>query len=137
MTIKQSMKEVLKIAAGAFALLLIMWVVFALLGCFSYKVVLGGLLGVFTSSLNFFFLALTLEVSLGSGEKKAQGMMGVSYLLRLLFIAVIVVLAIKSPHINYIAVVIPLIFPRIVITLLNVFKKQKKEDDCERTEGTI
>lgn len=135
----ESMKQVIAIAVGSLLLMCIMQVLFGVFGYFSYKSLLGGLIGVGTAVLNFGLLALTLELSLGKGSKRAQGYMGMSYLLRLALIAVIVVLSIRSNHINYLAVVIPLIFPRIVIMVLNLSnsKKDKKEDSNERTQDTV
>ncbi len=138
MSFKNSAKEIIKIAIGSLILSVVLVCIFALFGHFSIKVVWGGLLGVFTAVLNFTLLALTLEFSLGKGQRRAQGLIGLSYTVRLAIIAVIVVFAIKSPHINYIAAVIPLVFPRIIITALNVFYKNKKEDsEIERTANTL
>ena len=138
MSLNQSAKETLKIAAGSLILAGIMYAVFAITGHFSASVVSGGLLGVFAAVLNFALLALTLELSLGKGAARAQGIMGVSYVVRLFIIGAVVVFAIKSPHMNYIAAVIPLVFPRVVIMILNLLHKVKKEEACcERTEDTI
>ena len=138
MNIKQGAKQTLSIFAGSFVLAGIMVIAFAVFGYFSLAVVWGALLGVFAATLNFFLLALTLEYALGKGARKAQGIMGLSYTARIIIIAVIVVFAIKSPHINYVAAAIPLLFPRIVIYIINFLNKGKKEDDCiERTEDTV
>ena len=138
MSIKQGAKQTLSILAGSFVLAGIMVIVFAVLGYFALSVVWGALLGVFCATLNFFLLALTLEYALGKGARKAQGIMGLSYTVRIVIIAVIVVFAIKSPHINYVATAIPLLFPRIVIYVINFLNKGKKEDDgIERTEDTV
>ncbi len=138
MSIKQGSKQTLSLFIGSFLLAVIMVIVFAVFGYFSLAVVWGALLGVFTATLNFFLLALTLEYALGKGARKAQGIMGLSYTVRIVIIAVIVVFAIKSPHINYVATAIPLLFPRIVIYIINFLNKDKKEDDgIERTEDTV
>ncbi len=138
MSFKQSAKQTLKILIGSAILATIMIALFALLGYFSSGVVLGACLGVFTAVLNFFFLALTLEYALGKGAGKAQGIMGLSYTVRIVIIAVIVVFAIKSPYINYVATAIPLVFPRIVIYALNFLNKDKKEEvGSERTADTV
>ena len=91
MAFRESLREVIRILLGTLVLTCIMWVVFAAAGCFSYKVVLGGLIGTFAAVLNFALLALTLEISLGKGARKAQGMMGLSYTIRLLIIAAIII----------------------------------------------
>ena len=138
MFLKQSSKQTLKILIGSVILAGIMIAVFALLGYFSLSVVSGAALGIITAVLNFFLLALTLEYALGKGAGKAQGIMGLSYTVRIVVIAVIVVFAIKAPYINYVATAIPLVFPRIVIYALNFLDKDKKEEvGSERTANTI
>ena len=138
MSIKQGARQTLYILIGSFALACIMVIAFFAFGYFSMPVVYGALLGVFAATLNFFLLALTLEYALGKGARKAQGIMGLSYTIRIVIIAVIVVFAIKKPYINYVATAIPLVFPRIVIYLLNFLNKGKKEaDKVERTEDTV
>lgn len=138
MAIRQSAKQTLSIFIGSLALACIMTVLFAVFGYFSLSVVLGAALGVFTATLNFLLLALTLEYALGKGARKAQGLMGLSYTVRIVIIALVVVFAIKSAYINYIAAAIPLVFPRIVIYILNFINKNKKEEgNLERTEDTV
>ena len=138
MKIRQGIKQTLSILIGSFILACIMTVIFAIFGYFSVGVVWGALLGVFTATLNFFLLALTLEYALGKGARRAQGLMGLSYTVRIVIIAIIVVFAIESQHINYIAAVIPLVFPRIIIYILQFLNKNKKEEDSsERTEDTV
>lgn len=138
MSFKQSSKQTLKIFLGSVILAMIMLAVFAFTGYFSSNALLGAALGVFTASLNFFLLSLTLEYALGKGVGKAQGIMGLSYTVRIVIIAIIVVFAIKAPNINYVATAIPLVFPRIVIYALSFLRKNKKEDvGSERTADTV
>ena len=107
--------------------------VFFILGFFDIAVLYGGLLGSLVSFLNFFFLAVTVEMSVKKGKANAQGTMGISYMVRLLFIALAVVFAIKSSYINYVSAVIPLIFPRISILILNILSKKGEAKKDERT----
>ena len=107
--------------------------VFFILGFFDITVLYGGLLGSLVSFLNFFFLAVTVEMSVKKGKANAQGTMGISYMVRLLFIALAVVFAIKSSYINYVSAVIPLIFPRISILILNILSKKGEAKKDERT----
>ena len=119
-------KDIFQVILGSAALCIVLDVVFLIIGKFDLTVLLGTLLGLFCAGLNFVFLAFSLSKSLEKG-KTASGYMGVSYLLRLAFIGVTVVFAIKSPYINYVATVIPLIFPRIVITFLQGVMKYKNK----------
>lgn len=115
-------KDILKVTCGTAVLTVAMIVVFAIIGKFDITVLLGALLGFCGAALNFYLLALTLLKSLEKG-KNATAFISSSYLLRILFIAAVVIFAIKSPHFNYIAVVIPLIFPRVIITVLEGIMK--------------
>ncbi len=122
-------KNILQVFIGSLVLGVVMDIVFFLIGRFDFTVVLGTLLGIACATLNFVFLAFTVSKSLSKG-KAAGGYMGISYLLRLAFIGAVVVFAIKSPYTNYVATAIPLLFPRVIITLLQgVLKQYDKSDE--------
>lgn len=124
-------KDILKVISGVIFLGAVMDLVFLAIGRFDITVLWGTLLGIVCAILNFVFLAITVSMSLSKG-KSASGYMGVSYLLRLAFIGVVIVFAIRSPYINYVATAIPLVFPRIVIiTLQGVLNRTKKVSDKE------
>ncbi len=124
-------KDILKVISGVIFLGAVMDMVFFAIGRFDITVLWGTLLGIACAILNFVFLAITVSMSLTKG-KSASGYMGVSYLLRLAFIGVVVVFAIRSPYFNYVATAIPLVFPRIVIiTLQGVLNRTKKVTDKE------
>ncbi|MBE7012856.1 MAG: hypothetical protein E7416_02120 [Ruminococcaceae bacterium] len=124
-------KDILKVISGVIFLGAVMDLVFLAIGRFDITVLWGTLLGIVCAILNFVFLAITVSMSLSKG-KSASGYMGVSYLLRLAFIGVVIVFAIRSPYINYVATAIPLVFPRIVIiTLQGVLNRTKKVADKE------
>ena len=118
--------EVKKMAAYIGAMVLIMVIIFALFGYFGIPIILGGLLGGIVALLNFFFLATAIEKSV-NGHNSPKGTLVSSYSLRLISIGVVVVFAIKSPYINYLAVVIPLLFPRIAIMAENLLKTRTKK----------
>lgn len=117
----ETKKEIKKMAVGILALTVIMVAAFALAGFFSMGVVYGAALGAGFAFLNFFLLALSVQKAASSSPKAAQGTMGASYLARYFLTGAVVVLGIKLPVFNYLAVVIPLIFPRIIITLGALF----------------
>lgn len=133
---KNLQKEVVKMAIGVFLLSLVMLGIFALLGYFSYRAVLGALLGWAGCVLNYFFLAVCVEKAADKGEKGAKAYIGGTYTLRMLFIAAVIIVAIKMPlYFNYVATIIPFLFPRFVIMAFNLFKKGEKHN--ERTEDNI
>ncbi len=122
---KEVLHEVKNMLLMILLFLAIELLLFFFFGYFDLSVVWGALLGTAVSFINFFLLAVTVEISVKKGKGAAQGTMGTSYMLRLLFIAAAVVFAIKSAHINYIAAVIPLVFPRVAIMILNLINKKR------------
>lgn len=106
-------------------------------GYFNMAVLYGTALGALVSFLNFLFLAFSIEKSVNKEKKGAQSVMGTSYSLRLIFIAAAVVFAIKSPHINYLSALIPLIFPRIAIMISKVILKKREAKADERSENIM
>ena len=126
------LKEIRKIALITLGAIAAMIAVFAVCGHFSWGVVWGGLLGGAVSVVNFFLLAVTIEKSLAKGAKGAQGFMGLSYILRMAMIAAVLIFAIKNESLNYLAVIIPLVFPQIIIKVLHTrnSSKEKKQDEC-------
>lgn len=100
---------------------------------FGYPAILGTALGCAVALLNFFFMGAILEKSV-SRSKGASTLMGFGYIARLLMIGASVVWAIKVDYLNYICVIIPLIFPRIAIFALNIIRKdERKTNKDERT----
>ena len=130
---KEVWLEIKKMLLCIALMLILELLVFFILGFLDITVLYGGLLGSLVSFLNFFFLAVTVEMSVKKGKSNAQGTMGISYMVRLLFIALAVVFAIKSSYINYVSAVIPLIFPRISILILNILSKKGEAKKDERT----
>ena len=59
---------------------------------------------------------------------------GVGYIGRLALIALAVIWATKVDYLNYVCVIIPLIFPQISIFILNLTRKKEREvSEDERT----
>ena len=121
------LKEIKKISLFTLGGIAVMVAVFALCGCFSWGVILSGFLGGATAVFNLFLLAVTIEKSLAKGEKGAQSFMGISYIVRIAIIAAVVVFAIKNQYLNYIATVIPLLFPQIIIKILHIRNSSKEK----------
>ena len=124
---KDLFKEVMKMLLGVLILSFVMVVVFWIAGFFDVTVIWGALLGVATCVLNYYFLALSIQNSVSKNEGGAKGTMGISYTLRMIFIGAAVIMAIKLPCFNYLAAVIPLVFPSIIIKILNISKKGEGE----------
>ena len=89
---------------------------------------LGALLGCFCAILNFFLTARDIEKNIDKSENAAKLAAAGGYYLRLILIAAMIFLAIKMPWLNVYTMVIPLIFPRLVITAYGLFPKKKEGD---------
>ncbi len=149
------MAETKKIAFGTGVLTLLMIAVFLILRKFDYTVVLGALLGMSAAVGNFFLMALTVqkvtegmpklpprdkseddpdepedektEPPLSDEAKQAGKKMQLSYTLRMLALAAVAALAIAAPIFHSWAALIPMLFPRIVISIMNLTQKNQKE----------
>lgn len=101
--------------------------VFALLGYFSYKVILGGVLGAVLAVGNFFFMALASKAAADKAVeqdvKGGKSAMKVSYRMRLLILGVLLFLLAKSGHCQVIALVCPLFFVFPIIMVIEFFRK--------------
>ena len=118
-------QELFRLAIGILILTAVMVVCFALFGFFDLTVLWGALFGCFAAMLNLVLLALSIERAVSGGSPgRAKLSMGTSYTLRMLVIGAVVILGIKLPVFNYAAVVIPLVFPRLVIMALELGRKK-------------
>lgn len=121
------LRETLLLAIGELICIAAMIGVFALLGCFDYKVILGGVIGGILAVGNFFFMAITSDAAadkaMDQNIKEGKSAMKASYRLRLLVIGVLLVLFAKSGHCNVLALVIPLFFVFPIIMVIEFFRK--------------
>lgn len=106
----------------------IMCGVYGLLGKFDGSVLLGGIVGSVLAILNFFFMAMIATLAADRAEKQdvagGQKLMKSSYPIRLLTLAVVLILCAKSGYFNVLALVLPLAFVRVTITIYEFFKKK-------------
>lgn len=81
----------------------------------------GTAAGCAVAMLSVVMLAIGIERAVEKSEKAAQSAMSSGYILRLAVVAVYVFAAIKLPGIfNIWAAVIPLVFPRLAIMIINL-----------------
>lgn len=100
---------------------------------FGLPAVLGTIVGYAAALLNFSLMGIVLERSLSNG-KGSSAIMGIGYMARLALLAAVIIWSMKADYLNYVCVIIPLLFPQIAIFVLNAFrKKERKSDDNERT----
>lgn len=121
-------KETAIIAIGEVICVAAMCLVYALLGKFNLSVLLGGLVGLLIATGNFFALAVVATLAADKAEAQdAEGgkkLMKGSYPIRLLVMAGLLILCAKSGVFDVLALVLPLLFVRPVITLAEFFRKK-------------
>ncbi len=121
-------QETAIVALGQLICIGAMFGIFALLGRLDRPAVFGGLLGGVLAIGNFLFMAI--GASLAADRAQAQNVKGgqvllrISFLLRygLLFVALFA--AAKSGGCNLIALVLPLVFVRPILTVAEFFRKK-------------
>ena len=141
-----SKKETLRIAVGSAICLAIMLAVFFVLSLFGivksyYKVVLGGVGGTLVAILNFVILCLTIQKVAGmENGKPLKARVQLSYNLRLALQAAWVIVAFIAPCFHVLAAAIPLLFPTVVLYILQASGKlatpSQRTDTPEQPEET-
>ena len=125
---KLVLKETAVIAAGELLCVALMCGVFALIGKFQLSVILGGLVGFLVAVGNFFALAMVATLAADKAEAgdplSGQKLMKSSYPIRLLVMAGVLILCAKSGYFDVIALVLPLLFVRPILTIAEFFRKK-------------
>ncbi len=122
---KTVIRETRYIAGVTIILSVIMEAVFLIIGMWSYKVLLGNILGASVAVVNFLLMGITVQKAVQKDEKDAATLMKLSQTLRNMMLLIAAVLAIVLPFINPVAAIIPLFFPRIAITLIPLRDRNK------------
>lgn len=123
-------RQTLLLLAGEAVCVAVMCGVFALLGKFDLTVVLGGLVGMLVATGNFFALAVVATLAADMAEKQdvqgGQKLIRGSYPIRLLVMAAVLFLCAKSGWCHVIAMAVPLLVVRPIITVSEFFKKEEE-----------
>ena len=121
-------KETAIIAVGELICVALMCAVYALLGKFSTAVVLGGIVGGLLAIGNFFALAvvatLAADKAAAGDAESGKKLMKSSYPMRMLVLAVVLILCAKSGVFDIIALALPQVFVRPILTLGEFFRKK-------------
>lgn len=121
-------RETVFIAGVVLVCSAVMQLVFLLAGAWNLTVLWGNLLGGGSAVLNFFLMGLTIQKALNKEAKAASTQMKASQSLRLLMLALAAALGAVASCFNLVAVVIPLLFPRIGVSIRGLQgKAQGKE----------
>ena len=125
---KLVLRETATIAIGEVLCGALMCGVYALIGKFAVSVVLGALVGVLVATGNFFALAVVATLASDKAQTgdplSGQKLMKSSYPIRLLVMTVVLVLCAKSGWFDVVALVLPLVFVRPILTIAEFFKKK-------------
>ena len=101
---------------------------FAVFGYWNYTVLLGSLLGLFITTVFFYSICVSVPKALRYGDADlAQKSIKASRSLRTIVMAVGLFIAIKLPWFDMYAAMIPLLFTRISIALLNLKGEEETE----------
>lgn len=133
------MKTTAKIAAGQAVCILLMFGIFAVCGKFTYKVLLGGLLGGVVTVLNFFFMGLSVDSAAdrySGSEKNIKASVQLSFIARLVVMLLCLGLALKSGWFNPISLLVPLCLVRPILLVCEFISKAKtKNNVAQSTAG--
>ena len=125
---KLVLKETALIAIGELICVALMCGVYAIIGKFDLSVLLGALVGLLVATGNFFFLAMIATLAADRAENQdvegGQKLMKSSYPIRLLVMAGVLILCAKSGVFDVIALVLPLLFVRPILTIAEFFRKK-------------
>ena len=125
---KYVLKETALIAVGELLCVALMCGVYGLLGKFNTSVLLGGLVGLLVATGNFFALAVVATLASDKAEagdpESGKKLMKSSYPIRLLVMAVVLILCARSGHFDVLALALPLVFVRPVLTAAEFFRKK-------------
>jgi len=104
--------------------------VFALLGRYDLKVLLGSVVGAVLAVANFFLMAVAANHAADQAEgqdvKGGKSTIRLSYSLRLVLLFVILFAFAKSGLCNVIAMILPLALVRPIIMVTEFFRKEEK-----------
>ena len=129
-------KESLYVALWVLVLSVIMQSVFLVIGKWDYTVLLGNIYSYVLSVANFFFMALTVQVALEKEPKEAKSTIKLSQSLRTLALFCFAALGAYLPPFNVLAVLIPLLFPRIAVAIRGIaLSKSECKSDSQNSQG--
>ena len=132
---KEAIAQVGRIAVGEAIGVGLMLVIYGLLGKFTVKVLLGGLLGGALAVLNFLFLSMAVIRAADRAQQgdaaKATLSVQASSVYRLVGMAVVLFLALKAELCDPVAALLPLLFVRMIISLMEFFGKERDDSSCK------
>lgn len=130
---KQILRQTGEIALGVALCTGLMLVIYYGLGKFSTKVLWGAMAGLALGVLNFLAMAVTASRAADKAQEQdvraGKALMQGSYLGRMVLLFVILVVLAKAGLCDPLAMVIPLVFVRPVITMIELMGKKKSKEE--------
>ena len=120
-------KETSYIIVVSGILSVLMQAVFLIINKWDYTVLLGNILSLCISVLNFFFMGITIQKALEMEEGDAKKLMRASQSIRNLLMFAILAVGVILPMFNTVALIVPLFFSRIAVFLRPLIKKDGKD----------
>lgn len=121
--------QILSMLAGELLLSAVMIIVFAVLGYYDRSVLLGAIAGALIATANHGVLVAGVMIASKKAEnqdaKGGQSVIQLSYMGRLLGLFLVLVLCAKSEMFHLLALVIPLLFSRPILTVTDHFIQKK------------
>lgn len=125
---KYVISQAVTVLIGELILSALMVAVFAALGYFDRSVLFGAAAGAVIATVNHVVLVLGVLMASAKAEKQdvkgGQALVQMSYMGRLLGLFLVLVLCAKSGMFNLIALVIPLVFTRPILTITDHYNKK-------------
>ena len=121
------LRETGMLAVGEAICTALMVGVFALAGYYNISVLIGGIVGAVMAVGNFFLMAgaadAAADKAVNGDVKGGKELVKASFRMRLLVMAGLLFLFAKSGICNLIAMIVPLVLTRIIITVIEFFRK--------------
>jgi hypothetical protein len=127
-------KETAVVAIGVAICVAIMLAVFALLGAFDRSVLLGGIIGGVLTVANFFFMALGVQRAMEKDPDDAKKSMRASSSGRMLGLFIVAVIGVVLDCFHTVAVLVPMLFPRIAIAIRPLWDKKMSVKEGEHEQ---
>lgn len=122
-------QEIVNINKGVFIYDVVIIIGLLLTSYFDKSMLLGLVLGTLVALMNFTYLAKSIEKSIDMTADRAKLYATSQYMIRMIIIAVVMFVSVKSPKLNLIGVFLGLIGPKMVILSRNlIFNKLRRKE---------
>lgn len=130
---REMLGQVLRLAVIVAVCVAVMLGIYALMGLFSRKVLIGGLLGGGIAIAHFVFLSITVSRAIDRASEKnnvsgLQLAIQASAGIRLLILAVVLILLFKAQICDPVATLIPLLVAQVALKFIDLFQPGKGDD---------